>query len=147
MRDPLFEAVGVGEQVLFLFKMPVINSNNCNDFSFREVKQTEGGQMVTVVKVAEHKTASSYSAAELSIVWKPLETVIQRYVVDIRPRVLKGKPDGGYLFPSSSTGGKMSKHGDAMQYIRDVLLENGFSDADVSVEQLEQLMFGPFRKA
>ena len=90
------------------------------------------------MKVAEHKTASSYGAAELSIVWQPLVTAIQLYVVDIRPRVLNGKPDGGYLFHSSSTGGKMSKHGDAMQYIRNVLLENEFSAPNVSVEQLER---------
>ena len=97
--------------------MTVVNSNNCNDFSFREEKQTKEGQMVNVVKVAEHKTASSYGAAELFIVWKPLLTAIQRYVDEIQPRVLNGKPDGGYLFPSSSTGGKMSKHADAMKYI------------------------------
>ena len=54
MRNSVYEVVGVGEQVLLLFKMPVTNSNNYNDFLFREVKQTEGGQTVTVVKVAEH---------------------------------------------------------------------------------------------
>ena len=40
----------------------------------------------------------------------------------------------------------MSKHVDAMTYIRRVLLDNGFSDAEVSVKELE-LVFGSFRKA
>ena len=41
----------------------------------------------------------------------------------------------------------MSKHSDAMKYIRSVLLDNGFSDDEVSVEQLEKMVFGSFRKA
>lgn len=95
---------------------------------FRTHTSEETGKPTVVVTVSEHKKAWSTGWETVCINWQLIVKAIDRYVAEIRPRILSArasKNDQGYLFPSSRTGDKMKQQNDAWGLIKKLVLKHG----------------------
>lgn len=106
----------------------------------------ETQQESVTVKVDEKKTRTPGKAL-IVLSWPVLVDAMDRYAREIRPLLLSDNAkanDLGYFFPSTQTGGKMSHHADAINWVRDIAAKNG---QELGGEELRAIKSGHFRKA